>query len=873
MALDPMKRSLGKVVTCSLLLLLRLQTVAGMSGWGGCLDGRDVFVSIRENSPTGEVVADLMTETTLEGVRWSLDGQDAGWLFLDEGNIRLNLSDDRVLDREVRGPFLIAELNCYEGNFVQAVYRVMVEILNENDNFPEFAEDTVHSLDLSEVTPVNTVAFAVRARDGDNDTMIYSIDETSPDADYFRIDLPNSGEVILAKPLDYETKTVLTVTIHASEMSTAEHFNTSTNVTITVLDADDQYPQFLPCMLLFQDETSRVCTSPVYTVNVTEGEEDIMLDFSPGPIHAVDGDKTFNSQVSYAILSGDDDGRFLMDRETGEMKMVHGVGNRLQTPELHLKVMAYQENDPRKYSVATVEVRVLAVNRFHPVFEMAKYQGFVSVEEASASLVNTYGNKALMLHVQDRDFDNGFNPKIHFSLSPTSNYTDIFQITQEGLLITKTSKLKPKQRHNLEVMAVDQESGDATFTTVVVDVLSKGQAVPYSALGDEQHLTSCTLGKAFFLSMAIMTALGCVTSLAKWLKRKHKGRRGPLERGCVAQGKHPNVSLRWFQLLSHRNAMPHMDEVPYSNEDYGTYNPSFTYTETPGTYPLQDIPLSLGPPGRTDPTNAGVVDTETVRSPDADKNEVLAPTKSPSSSLTAEAAIVDESNAHSENSGSPAEVDSTEAQPDTSTSPTISDKCDTPASTTAEDPPEPVASPSSQSSVPCSHARIASAEIDKPLCKSRAKTPPDSPRSHLSPLPRELSTPPLTPDHAPLKATLVHIDTSPFDTPLTTPKWTEASDTVGATVGATELSTSLDDLEQSEQPGGAEAEDAQSPSQDRRPSTNSGNTQAGDADDDGFLGDEDADKNSEGENDLDPEDEELLRVLARCNPIFFTFSK
>lgn len=30
----------------------------------------------------------------------------------------------------------------------------MVEILNENDNFPEFAEDTVHSLDLSEVSHV-----------------------------------------------------------------------------------------------------------------------------------------------------------------------------------------------------------------------------------------------------------------------------------------------------------------------------------------------------------------------------------------------------------------------------------------------------------------------------------------------------------------------------------------------------------------------------------------------------------------------------------------------------------------------------------------------------------------------------------------------
>lgn len=75
-----------------------------MSGWGGCLDGRDVSVSIRENTPAGELVADLSTETTLEGVRWSLDGKDADWLFLDEGNIRLSPPDDRVLDREVAEP-------------------------------------------------------------------------------------------------------------------------------------------------------------------------------------------------------------------------------------------------------------------------------------------------------------------------------------------------------------------------------------------------------------------------------------------------------------------------------------------------------------------------------------------------------------------------------------------------------------------------------------------------------------------------------------------------------------------------------------------------------------------------------------------------
>lgn len=35
------------------------------------------------------------------------------------------------------------------------------------------------------------------------------------DASYFRIDLPNSGMVILDKPLDYETKTQLQVVIVA----------------------------------------------------------------------------------------------------------------------------------------------------------------------------------------------------------------------------------------------------------------------------------------------------------------------------------------------------------------------------------------------------------------------------------------------------------------------------------------------------------------------------------------------------------------------------------------------------------------------------------------------------------------------------------
>ncbi|XP_029378360.1 cadherin-related family member 5 [Echeneis naucrates] len=874
----------ANAVVCSLLALLCLHAATGMSGWGGCLDGHNVFATIRENSPSGEVVAELMFDTTTDAVHWILGGKDADWFILDETHIRLNTSDDKVLDREVLGPVLMAELSCYEEDTLQSVYRIMVEVVNENDNRPVFAESTVRSLIISELVPVKTVVFTVQATDADNDKIIYSIDQTSPDAKYFKVDLPNSGEVILSKPLDYETKALLTVTIHASEMSTAEHFNTSTNITITVVDGDDQYPQFLPCMLLLQDETSRVCTSPVYTANVTEGEEDVVLDFSPGPIHAVDGDKELKAPLSYAILSGDDECRFLMDGETGEVKLTRGVRDRLITPVLHLQVMAYQDDDPRKYSLATVEVRVLALNQFHPEFDRAEYHGFVTAGRSPASLVNTYGSNVLILHVQDKDFNQGLNPTIYFTFSPTSNYTDIYQLTQEGLLIARTDQLKAKQKHTLEVMAVDQESGDATFTTVVVEVLSKGQSIPHSPLGDDR-LIGCTVGKALVLTVVFMSVLGCILSMVMWLKKKRKVKRDPLQRGCVAQGKHPNVSLRWFQLMSHRSAMSHMDEVPFNNEEYGAYNPSFSFTNKPDPYTHQDLPPFQGPvpPKTTAASEPSFFPNEGVCCTEVFNNNVSAPNKSSSSSLTSHATPLDTSAtlmaqaalAAKENLDAPPPTcrDPTDAltnaSPDpathdaTRTQPLTCPDSQTTQETTTDDP---SSRHSSQSSASCSYTRITSAEIEKPFCKPRVKTPPHSPL--MSPIPpKQTSTPPPTPECIPLKAILIHLDTSPLDTSPGTPK--KIPMTMSAEVD--QPSASLDQTDRLQQPG---ADDG-GPSEDRRPSMKSGNTQdgcrVGDEGDNGLLGSEDADKSSDGE--LEPDEEELLRVMLRCNPVFITFSK
>lgn len=61
-------------------------------------------------------------------------------------------------------------------------------------------------------------------------------------------------------------------------------------------------------------------------------------------------------------------------------------------------------DDPLKYAVATVLVRVLTENRYPPQFNRSAYRGFVRDSTSPASLVMTYGNTLLILQAVDRDF-------------------------------------------------------------------------------------------------------------------------------------------------------------------------------------------------------------------------------------------------------------------------------------------------------------------------------------------------------------------------------------------------------------------------------------------------------------------------------------
>lgn len=66
------------------------------------------------------------------------------------------------------------------------------------------------------------------------------------------------------------------------ESNTREKYNTTATLTVSIKDGDDQYPQFLPCTPVSQDENISVCTNPVYTTNITEKDQ-VTLSF---PYHS-----------------------------------------------------------------------------------------------------------------------------------------------------------------------------------------------------------------------------------------------------------------------------------------------------------------------------------------------------------------------------------------------------------------------------------------------------------------------------------------------------------------------------------------------------------------------------------------------------------
>ncbi|XP_031697587.1 cadherin-related family member 5, partial [Anarrhichthys ocellatus] len=394
------------------------------------------------------------------------------------------------------------------------------------------------------LTAVNSVVFTVKAVDADGDMISYIIDQSSRDPEFFRVDLPNSGNIVLNKLLDYETRTRLQVIIWAQEANTVEKSNTSAVLTVNIEDGDDHYPHFLPCTPV--SPAVPVCMNPTYTTNITQKHQEAVLEFSPGPIRAEDGDRGINTTLIYSILSGGDRGRFVINNRTGEIRLTRAVTARHQEANVTLSVMVCQEDDQLKYSVVSVLIRVLSENTFPPIFNRTTFKGFIVQNSSPASIVTTYGNQVLQIQASDRDFSDGLNPNIHYSILPASG---LYQVTNGGVLIARTDQLHAFDRHILQVVARDEESGEEASASVNIEVLQRGQSVPRGAFTEQQmfgDVDSRLAGGITAMILLLFLSAGLFL-LLRTVKRRRVQRNPDDQNASPSVGKHPNeTSSRTF---------------------------------------------------------------------------------------------------------------------------------------------------------------------------------------------------------------------------------------------------------------------------------------------------------------------------------------
>lgn len=226
---------------------------------------------------------------------------------------------------------------------LKATANVIIEIIDINDNQPEFTKIVYKSLAIPEDTPVNSALLTVTATDKDCGAtgvcmpgrLIYSTDQFK---DTFKVDAI-TGQIRNIKPLDYETKSKYEFDVQVEDSGLRKNF-AKARVVINLKDVNDNAPVFNPNkQTLFVAGT----VSPGVTVTVAQ---------------AFDAD---NDPLTYSMKG--DLTAFAIDSRTG---LVTVKSDRLASSSYTYIISA---SDGKNTGVLTLEISIDDKNDQSPIFK------------------------------------------------------------------------------------------------------------------------------------------------------------------------------------------------------------------------------------------------------------------------------------------------------------------------------------------------------------------------------------------------------------------------------------------------------------------------------------------------------------------------
>ncbi|XP_076729803.1 protocadherin alpha-3 isoform X6 [Maylandia zebra] len=312
------------------------------------------------------------------------------------------------------------------------LYRLEINILDVNDNYPAFSTDS-QSIEIAESTLPGTKFFVLSAFDADvgkNGISMYKLSAN----EHFSLAVNKgesvSAELVLQKPLDREKQPVIRLTLTAVDGGTPPKSGTS-QLIINILDNNDNVPIF---------------TKPLYKTSVTENTP-------PGTsvitVTATDSDEGPNGEISYSLSSKDQDhvlNIFQIDEHTG-LLTVKGKIDFEEHPAFEIRVQASDKGSPQMTAQCKVLIEVVDLNDNSPEISVTTLSNTVK-EDAKI------GTAIALVSVVDRD--GGKNGIVHCDIKSESpfklqtNYKNYYTLVVDGQLDRESHS-----QYNITITAKD----------------------------------------------------------------------------------------------------------------------------------------------------------------------------------------------------------------------------------------------------------------------------------------------------------------------------------------------------------------------------------------------------------------------------------
>ncbi|XP_014813986.1 PREDICTED: protocadherin beta-14-like [Calidris pugnax] len=295
---------------------------------------------VLENTPEGSVVLRVMATDRDVGVNGNVTYQFRQSVSMSNSAFAIDPRTGEIkliktLDFEVAENHELS-VQATDGGGLSAICKVLVEVVDVNDNAPE--------LMVSSFTSVNgNITYQFRQ-------------SVSTSNSAFTID-PRTGEIKLIKTLDFEVAENHEFNVQATD---GGGLSAICRVLVEVVDVNDNAPELVndnAPMVLYPAQDSTPASSELVPVSAEAG-------YLITKVVAVDADSGQNSWLSYPLLRATDPGLFVVGAQSGEVRLKRPVTER-DVVKQNLVVLVRDNGRPPLS--ATAALSALLLNDFSDV--------------------------------------------------------------------------------------------------------------------------------------------------------------------------------------------------------------------------------------------------------------------------------------------------------------------------------------------------------------------------------------------------------------------------------------------------------------------------------------------------------------------------